>query len=97
MKKTSKYLNKTFDNNWTCTHCGIATVQAANAKWPFHRGYYYLLERTTSDNKCVKQIRVNATYMARIARGEMLAEDFENRMAKRKSKVATKKVNYAFV
>lgn len=94
--RTSKYLGKVFDNGWKCTHVGIATVQGKNAKGAYHRGYYYLLERTTSDGKCEKQIRVNAAYMAKIGRGELLAEEVENRIAKRHSKLATKKVNYSF-
>ena len=93
--RTSKYVGKTYDNGWKCTYCGIATVAPIRAKYA-HRSYYYLLERQTSDGVCVKQIRVNANYMAYIARGQMLAEDFANRLKQKKSKKATKKVNYAF-
>lgn len=96
MKKTrgSKYLGKTF-NGWTVTYFGIATVQSARAKYPFHRGYYYLVERETSDKRFTKQVRLNAVYMAKFARGEFDIEKYADKYAH--SRKAIRKTNYSFL
>lgn len=93
-QRTSKYVGKTF-SGWTVTHIGIATVQGAGAKYAYHRGYYYLVERRTSDGKFTKQVRLNANYMVKLARGEFDIEQFADKYAH--SKRATRKTNYSFL
>lgn len=96
MKRISKYLNKTFDNNWTCTHVGIASVQGKRAKWAGHRNYYYIFERRTSDDKADKLIRLNCGEAAKVYRGVLKVEDIANaRQAKGENKFA-RKVSYHF-
>lgn len=92
-KRTSKYVGKTY-NGWTVVHIGVATVQGAKAKYAYHRGYYYLVERITSDQKCTKQVRLNANRMCALARGQFDIEAYADRNAH--SKVATRKTNYSF-
>lgn len=92
-KRTSKYVGKTF-NGWTITHIGIATVQGAKAKYAYHRGYYYLAERQTSDGKFTKQVRLNAVYMARLARGDFDIEAYADKNAH--NTIATRKTQYTF-
>lgn len=98
MKKIrSKYLHQTFntvEGTWTVVHIGIATVQGAKAKAPYHRGYYYLVERMTSDGKCDKQVRLNANYMVKLARGEFDIEAYADKHAH--SKKSIRKTNYSF-
>ena len=91
--RTSKYVNKTF-SGWTVKAIGIARIQPKNAKYAYHQSYYYLLERTTSDGKCIKQIRLNANYMCNFAKGLFDIESYADKHAH--SKVATRKTNYSF-
>lgn len=93
MKKTSKHVGKIYAG-WLVTHIGIATVQGSKAKYPYHRGYYYLLERVTSDKKCTKQVRLNSNYIAKLSRGEFDIEAYADKHAH--SKKATNKTNYSF-
>lgn len=92
--RTSKYVGNTY-NGWKVTHMGIANVQGAGAKVPYHRAYYYLVERTTSDGKFTKQVRLNANYMCNLARGEFDIESYADKHAH--SKKAISKTNYAFL
>lgn len=92
--RTSKYVGKTYEG-WTVVHIGVATVQGAGAKWAYHRGYYYLLERPTSDGKFVKQVRLNANYMAQLARGQLNIEAIADKRA-HNTKSATRKTTYTF-
>jgi hypothetical protein len=102
MVRTSKYLGQTYEG-WTVTHIGVATVVAKRHKGkglnkrPGHQSYYYLLERKTSDGKCDKQIRLNASQMCRVARGTFSVELYSDYLQDKKSKKATKKVNYQFI
>lgn len=90
----SKYLGVTFDNGWTCTHVGIATVQDSSAKYPYHRGYYYIFERPTSDGKATKMIRLNSAYAAKVWSGRMQVETYSKRYGAKHSEKFTQKVTY---
>ena len=103
MRKTSKYLNKTF-GNWTCTHVGVAVKtgvfkngsRVRNA-YPHHQTYYYIFERPTSDGKAEKLVRLNCRQAAAVYRGELSVEEVaELRQA---AGVATfkDKVSYHFI
>lgn len=92
--KTSKYVGNTY-LGWTVVHMGIARVQSGGTKWAYHRNYYYLVERVTSDGKCVKQVRLDANKMCALARGTFDIEAFADKKAH--SKRATGKTNYAFI
>lgn len=85
--RTSKYLNKEFDNGWKCIHVGIANIQGKKAKYAGHRGYYYILERRTSDNKTDKMIRLNCNEAAQVYQGKVLVEQI---LDKRESKIDNK-------
>ena len=101
--RTSKYLNKEFDNGWICTYVGIARTQPKfykktrkASKRPGHMTYYYIFERPTSDGKADKLIRLSASQAAKAFRGEIKIEDTaEARQAVSESKFI-KKVSYHF-
>ena len=101
MTRTSKYLGKIYEG-WTVTHIGVASVVAKRHKGkglnnrPGHQSYYYLLERTTSDGACVKQVRLNARQMCDTARGLFSVEAYSDMLNDKKSKRATSKTNYSF-
>lgn len=101
MKRTSKYVGQVYEG-WTVKHIGVAGVTAkrhkgkGQNKTAGHQNYYYLLERTTSDGVCDKQVRLSATQMLKVARGEMSVETYSDLLQEKKSKKATKKVNYSF-
>ncbi len=102
MARTSKYLNKEFDNGWRCVHVGIAKVQPKRkqdrslSKNPGRQSYYYDLERPTSDGKATKHIRLNCKEAAKVYRGAVTVEELlDIREAKRESEF-TKRVNYHF-
>lgn len=104
MKRTSKYLNKTFDNNWTCTHVGIARVQGkkkmnrkGNSKRPGHQTYYYIFERLTSDEKAEKLVRLNAAEAAAVYRGELQVEEIATSRQIKGTRVFKEKVSYHFI
>ena len=74
--RTSKYLNRTFDNGWVCTHVGIASTVPAfyrgtkkRTKSKGHQHYYYICERSTSDGKADKLVRLSDKEILRVARG----------------------------
>ena len=92
--RTSKYVGKNF-MGWDVVAIGVATVQPKRAKAPYHQDYYYLLERVTSDGRCVKQVRLNSSYMCQLARGTFDIEAYADRHAH--STKATAKTNYAFI
>lgn len=103
MTRTSKYLHKTFDNNWTCTHVGVARVQPKKklnhkgaSKRPGHQTYYYIFERPTSDHKALKMVRLSAQEAAKVYTGKLLVEDVANLRAMIKPSDFTKKVSYHF-
>lgn len=101
--RTSKYLNKTFDNGWKCTHVGIANVSSKfykgtklPTKYPGHRNYYYIFERRTSDNKADKMIRLEAPTAAKVYRGEVKIEDLVSCRESVNENAFTRKVSYHF-
>jgi len=103
MRKT-KYLGKTFDNNWTCVHVGVATVASAfykgtkeRTKRPGHRSYYYLFVRTTSDGKFDKMVRLNFAQAARVYRGEETVEHFSDMKQSKVNPDILNKVGYYFL
>lgn len=91
--RTSKFVGNTY-SGWTVVHIGVAHVQGAGAKWAYHRNYYYLVERVTSDGKCTKQVRLNANYMKALAEGTFDIEAYADKHAKTKRAIA--KTNYSF-
>ena len=95
--RTSKYLNKEFDNGWKCIHVGIAKVQGKKAKRPGHCNYYYIFERRTSDNKTDKMIRLNASEAAKVYRGEATVEEFLDKREGSKTNRFTRKVSWHFI
>lgn len=104
MRRTSKYLNKTFDNNWTCTHIGVARVQGkikmhhkGKSKRPGHQTYYYVFERPTSDNKAEKLVRLSAAEAAKVYRGELAVEAVVETRQQRGAHEFTEKVSYHFI
>lgn len=92
-QRTSKYVGNTY-LGWTVVHMGIAGIHGAG-KYRGHRNYYYLVERITSDGKCIKQIRLDAKKMKALANGTFDIEAFADKKAH--SKRATGKTNYAFI
>jgi len=103
MKRTSKYLNKQFDNGWVCTHVGISFTQPKRkkdrtlSKQPGRQSYYYIFERITSDNKAEKLIRLDKSLAAKVYRGEVKVEDIaESRQTEGRTRF-TNKVSYHFI
>jgi len=102
MKRTSKYLNKTFDNGWVCTYVGISRVQAKKtrnrsvSKQPGRQTYYYIFERPTSDGKADKLIRLNAQQAARVYRGELSVESISKARQAVSENKFIRKVSYHF-
>lgn len=101
--RTSKYLNKTFDNGWKCTHVGIAVKTAAFKKgtrirnaYPHHQTYYYIFERRTSDDNADKMVRLSAQEAARVYRGELEIESLADTRQETKQTQFKKKVSYNF-
>lgn len=91
--RTSKFVGNTY-SGWTVVHIGVANVQGAGAKWAYHRNYYYLVERVTSDGKCTKQVRLDAKKMRELAKGNFDIEAYADKITH--SKKATRKTNYSF-
>lgn len=102
MKRTSKYLNKTF-GNWTCTHVGIARVQPKKtakgkvAARPGHQTYYYVFERPTSDGLAEKLVRLSAKQAAKVYRGLLSVEDIADGRQSKGVGEFTEKVSYHFI
>ncbi len=102
MRRTSKYLNKTF-GNWTCTHVGVAVKTGAFKKgtrirnsYPHHQTYYYIFERPTSDGKAEKLIRLNAGQAAKVYRGELSVEAVADLRQEKGMSAFKDKVSYHF-
>lgn len=102
MKRTSKYLNKTF-GNWTCTHVGVSYVQSKRtfkgkpSRQPGHQTYYYVFERLTSDGKAEKLVRLNASEAAMVYRGSLSVETIADLRTKRGADEFKSKVSYHFI
>ena len=102
MKRTSKYINKTF-GNWMCTHVGISRVQPKRthtgrlSKRPGHQTYYYIFERLTSDGKAEKLVRLNAFEAAKVYRGEASVESIARSRQQSGVNEFTSKVSYHFI
>ena len=102
MKRTSKYLNKSFDNGWVCTYVGISRVQARKTKHgqlsknPGHQSYYYIFERPTSDGKADKLIRLSANVAAKVYRGELTVESMAEARRETNENKFIRKVSYHF-
>jgi hypothetical protein len=101
MKRTSKYLFKTF-GNWTCTHVGISRVQPKKtskgkiSKQPGRQTYYYIFERPTSDGKAEKLVRLNAGQAAKVYRGVLSVEEVADTRQEKGVGTFKDKVSYHF-
>ena len=102
--RKSKYLNQEFDNGWTCTHVGVASVVPAfytgtkkRTKSKGHQHYYYVCERITSDNKCEKMVRLSDKEILRVARGLTTVEEIANARQSVSEGTFKRKVSYHFI
>jgi len=101
--RTSKYLNKQFDNGWVCTHVGISYTQGKRkkdrtlSKQPGRQSYYYVFERITSDNKAEKLVRLDKSLAAKVYRGELKVEDIAEARLNGGRTRFTNKVSYHFI
>lgn len=101
MKRTSKYLFKTF-GNWTCTHVGISRVQPKKTRkgkvsnQPGRQTYYYIFERPTSDGKAEKLVRLNAGQAAKVYRGLLTVEEVAEARQEKGVNTFKDKVSYHF-
>lgn len=89
--KTSKFVGKEFDNGWVCTGINVATRYGQTKR---HTSYWYAFERRTSDGKCDKWIRVEASAATKIYKGVLKVEDVCNIYETKN--VGMHKVNYNF-
>lgn len=103
MKKT-KFLGKTFDNNWTCVHVGVASVTRAFYKGTKrrtitagHRNYYYLFVRETSDGKFDKMIRLSGSQATKIYNGSRTVESYADVKENLVNPDILNKVGYYFI
>ena len=102
MKRTSKYLFKTF-GNWTCTHVGISRVQPKKTRkgkmsnQPGRQTYYYIFERKTSDGKAEKLVRLNHIEAAKVYRGELSVEAVADLRQEKGVNTFKDKVSYHFI
>ena len=103
MKKTSKYLNKEFDNGWVCTYVGTAYVcpkrykfKQGKTKRPGSQTYYYVFERRTSDGKADKIVRLSSRQAADVYGGKLLVESIADAKAAKASSSYVGKVSYSF-
>ncbi len=67
----SKYLNKEFDNGWTCVNIFLAANYEGGTA---HNAYRYQLCRPTSDGKAFKFMTVHGSTMNKINKGMLTAE-----------------------
>jgi hypothetical protein len=102
--RKSKYLNKEFDNGWVCTHVGVASVTPAfykgtkkRTKGQGHQHYYYVCERTTSDGKADKLVRLSDKEILKVARGITTVEAIAEARQEVSERKFTKKVSYHFI
>lgn len=103
MKKT-KFLNKTFDNNWTCVHVGVANVTGAyykgtkrRTKTAGHRNYYYLFVRETSDGKFDKMIRLSGGQATKVYNQTKTVEYYSTKKENQVNPDILNKVGYYFI
>lgn len=102
MKRTSKYLFKTF-GAWTCTHVGISRVQPKKTRkgktsnQPGRQTYYYIFERKTSDGLAEKLVRLNARQAAKVYRGELSVEAVADTRQEKGVSTFKDKVSYHFI
>ena len=102
MKRTSKYINKTF-GNWTCTHVGISRVQPKRthtgtlSKRPGHQTYYYIFERITSDGAAEKLVRLNHFEAAKVYQGLASVESIAKCRQASGTREFKNKVSYHFI
>ena len=103
MKRTSKYLNKEFDNGWVCTYVGTAYVcpkryrfQQGKTKRPGSQTYYYVFERRTLDGKADKIVRLSSRQAADVYSGKLLVESIADAKAAKASRSYVGKVSYSF-
>ena len=91
--KKSKFVSKTYDNNWVCTNIFLAANYGHGTK---HNYYRYELGRMTSDGKCDKYITVSGGTMAKIAKGIVSAESISVKREQTNHKNTKSKNLYAF-
>jgi hypothetical protein len=101
--RKSKYLNKTFDNGWVCTHVGVARKQSVFLRKsrvlssrPHHQTYYYIFERPTSDGKADKMIRLSASMAAQVWKGLVKVEDLLDKRESKNANTFIRKISYHF-
>jgi len=94
MKRTSKYVGKTF-GNWICTDINIANVQGAKSKRPGKQNYSYLFERRTSDGVCDKLVILNSSEAAAVGAGKKLVEEIAD--GRKKNEKTRRKIAYRFI
>lgn len=84
--KKSKYVGRRFQG-WKVTKIYLAANYEHGTR---HNAYRYMLERITSDAKCVKKVTASGPTMKKIAEGKINLEKY----ADRKGNTQT---NYEFV
>lgn len=87
--RPSKFVGKTFDNNWKCTGINIAHATLTHKNGG--PTYWYAFERMTSDGKFDKWIRVEAHMATKIYKGLVSVESLADEAAD-----GIHKVNYNF-
>lgn len=102
--RTSKFINKTFDHNWVCKHCGVASVNPAyykgtriRTRTAGHRHYYYLFVRETSDGKFDKMIRLTDNQATKVFRGEKTVEYYSDKKENLVHPDILNKIGYYFI
>ena len=102
--RKSKFVGKTFDNNWVCRHCGVASVNSAyykgtrkRTKTAGHRNYYYLFVRETSDGKFDKMIRLSGSQATKVYHGEKTVESYSDKKENLVNADILNKVGYYFL
>ncbi len=91
--RKSKFVGKTFDNNWKCTGCNLAANYGHGTK---HNKYWYAFQRETSDGKFDKWIRVESSNATLIWKGELSVEDLCKQRETRQDTKHGHSVNYNF-
>jgi len=91
--RKSKFVGKTFDNGWTCTGCNLAANYGHGTS---HNRYWYAFERTTSDGRCDKWIRVEGVEATKIYRGLITVESICLAREAKKHNKQYHSINYNF-
>lgn len=89
-QRKSKYIGKEFANGWICT--GININKASLAHKNGGPTYWYAFERTTSDGKFNKWVRVDGQDASKIYKGLLTVDDVEA-----KKTTGVYKTNYYFI